>query len=127
MLQVILNNAGRFISGLGKRAKTIDIMKMIGWMTITELRDYHSLIFLWRIKNLKAPLYLVDKINISESGKMTMKNPPLINSTLGLRWRSTVLWNKLREEQILCASLPRFKKAVKIWILEKRSPDPGDK
>ena len=125
-LQCILNTAARFISGSGRRTKTIELMRKIKWLSFKELRDYHSLLFMWRIVRLQAPGHLATKIMIDNEGLVTVKFPRLQNTAMGFRWRTAWLWNNLDREIRVQTSYVVFKRSVKNWILSRREPEPDD-
>ena len=54
-IQVVMNNAIRFVTGLLRRTKTRILMEAVGWLDVHELIDYHSLLLAWRIIKLRKP------------------------------------------------------------------------
>ena len=125
-MQIILNKTDRVISGLGRRAKMTEIMKEIKWLNMKELIDYHSLTFLWRIIRHQAPLHIVIRLSLEDKANISVRKPRLQNSERLFTWRTVQLWNEMSQEMKVQKSLPIFKWAVKKWILNKQTPEPGD-
>ena len=62
-IQVLMNNAIRFVTGKNKRTKTMTLMKEVGWLNVYELQEFHLMLLTWRIIRLRAPKYLAEKVN----------------------------------------------------------------
>ena len=125
LAQVVLNNIARWVLNRGKRAKTMNLMKEINWLTIKEMTTYYSLIAMWKTIWLKAPEYLQKKITIKEDYLIEKQHPRLKNTLQSFRFRTIPEWNSLPLTTRQLQSLPRFKHQVKSWIKEQREPDPG--
>ena len=97
-MQVTLNNAARFATGLGKRAKKETLMKATGWMDVEGMIDYHSIIQMWRTLHFQVPRYLFKKLTISENNTIETSNPRIQNTEGSYRWRTVKLWNEMTEE-----------------------------
>ena len=123
--QAVINNTARWITGMGKRKRTEELMKACNWLTLKEMIDYYSTIALWKILWLDAPIYMKDRLKIDDQSLLSTSHPRLQNTKTSFRWRVISKWNSLPLETRHMRSLPRFKKAVKFWILAKREPDPG--
>ena len=93
-----MNNAIRFATGMHKRTNTRTLMEAAGWMDIRELAQFHSLLMVWRIIRLNTPSYLADKITVEPDNTISTKNPRLMNTSTGFRWRIIPLWNSLSRE-----------------------------
>ena len=124
-LQVIINNTARFVTGLGRRINKQTLMEACGWLDIDELVQYHSLVQLWRIINLKVPMHIYRKLIINENFTVETLNPRLQNTMTSFRWWTIRAWNDLSQDIRSIQTLPNFKKQVKIWIIEKWAPNPG--
>ena len=124
-LQVVLNNTARFVTGLGKRTSKRPLMVACGWLDIEEMIVYHSILQMWRTINLKVPLYLYRKLTINEDTTIETTIPRLQNTQIGYRWQTVQNWNELSQDIRENKSLISFKKQVKKWLVEKRTPDPG--
>ena len=123
-IQVTLNNAARFVSGQGRRAHTLDLMKSCGWLTIRELAIYHTNITTWKLVNWSIPLNLSKRITIEQGNLISTRHPRILNSARSYRWRAIDAWNVQPEYLRTCCMIQSFKKMSKSWILERRPPDP---
>ena len=122
-IQVIMNDAARFVFNKNRRTSTKDLMQAMGWMDVHDLTDFHTLLLTWRILRLNIPRYLAEKFSRIEDDKIATEKPRLKNTEKGFRWRSVSLWNSmipsLRQEK----SYPRFKNQLRKWILKQRPPN----
>ena len=89
-MQIVVNNAARFVHNGDRRTHTRTLMEHCGWLYVHESIEYFQLISLWNLK-----------------------------------WRNTQSWYTLPLSNRSTPSLPRFKTAVRRWILQKR-PRPPD-
>ena len=48
-IQVLCNNAIRFITGASRRTSTIDLVNSVGWLTAKEMISYYTLVAAWKI------------------------------------------------------------------------------
>ena len=122
-LQTIMNNSIRFVMGMGKRTKTRILMESANWLDIHELEELHSLMLMWKVVRLNSPQYMADRIEINEENLISTQYPRLQNSLRGFRWKSTAQWNNMDPELREELSLPRFKKNVRRWIVNRRPPN----
>ena len=124
-LQVVMNNAARFVSGAGRRVSTIQLMEQVNWLTIRELTTYHTLVLAWKMVRFSTPRHLANKITIHPDYTMTTEQPRLQNTEMGLRWRIVHEWNTIPQELREAQSLPRFKLNTKKWLKTQRTqPQP---
>ena len=118
--QVILNNAARWCSGLGKRTRVMDLMKAVGWFSIREQIEMATAQFTWKVLNLKIPRMMADRLTLDDEKKICIRRPRLLFSTNWFRWRAAVVWNNLpldiRSEQ----SISIFKNSMKRLMTERR-------
>ena len=122
--QTLLNDTARYVSNKNRRTKTIDLMKYCNWMTVKEMRDYHSILLMWRIVRLEAPKHLADKITVTQDDYLETTYPRLQTTSQGFRWRTVNLWNTLPADMRGDETLISFKKNVRRWIVEQRDMDP---
>ena len=123
--QAVLNNTARWVLKRGKRTKTLRLMTDCKWLTIREMIKHYSLVAMWKIIWLKAPVYLHNKITINEDFCLQTSRPRLKTTKLSFRFRTTLTWNTMPMEIRQIKSLPMFKIKVKAWLISLRTPDPG--
>ena len=122
-IQVTMNNTIRFVTGMGRRTSTLTLMREVNWLTIQELTELHSLLFIWRTIHLKTPHYLAGKILLNETDNTISTNiPRLMNTTTSLRWRIVQIWNALDQDIRQERSYSKFKTAVRRGIMNRRPP-----
>ena len=125
-LQIILNNAARFVLSANKRTKSSKLMQEMNWLNIREMIEYFTLVATWKILKMNTPQYFASKIDDSnQDGTITTNNPRLQNTEMALRWRMCKAWNKIPSHHRQINTLQRFKSATKTWIKSNRPPDPG--
>ena len=64
-IQIIMNNAARYICGVERRTNTVTLMERCNWLSFRELTKYHSLIQLWKLVKLGKPENLAKKVSIN--------------------------------------------------------------
>ena len=62
-LQVVQNKAARVVTKCGRRTPIKDMLKQCGWLSVSQLGVYHSLVLLFKILETKAPQYLFLKLS----------------------------------------------------------------
>ena len=121
-IQVIMNKAIRFVTGLNKRTKTRKLMEEVGWLTVHELQEYHALLLTWRILRLRAPEYLARKFHLDKENRISTSHPRLQNTAKSFRWKTVGSWNRLRDVTRGELSYQRFKRSVRREIVDRRPP-----
>ena len=125
MTQTPLNDTARFVSNRNRRTKTLDLMRYCKWLTITEMRDYHSLLLMWRTVRENAPKHLSDKVNLTDDDYLETTHPRLLTTAQGFRWRTVQLWNSLPADIRGEETLTMFRKNIRRWLEEQREIDNG--
>ena len=120
-LQTIMNNAARYICGLGKRTGTMELMAKCNWLSFKELTKYHSLVHLWKLVKTGKPELIASKFKLIDDNYLRNHNPRLQLVSRNFRWRITLEWNKLNQELRDTTKLSIFKKGLKHWILSARA------
>jgi hypothetical protein len=64
-LQKLQNRAGRVITCQGYEVRSNDIRSQLKWKTLSEIRNSHKLIMMYKILNNMAPVYLRDHFKMS--------------------------------------------------------------
>ena len=128
-LQVTQNKAARFVAKRGPFKSTKVLLKECGWLSVSQLEFYHSVILLFKAKRSQNPAYIFDMTvnaeNVrygarsSQVGKLRVVGRKLPQCSLNensFRWRSTRYWNKLPLELRKMDNLVKFKKSLKTWV-----------
>ena len=125
-LQVLQNKAARIITKLGWGTRTSVLLKQLGWLSIKQLIDYHSLILVFKVNQNKKPAYLHGKFkqNFGYRTRQATGNCIQISGTPGgdktktaFFHRSIVLWNSLPLNLRKSQNLLKFKMELKKWIM----------
>ena len=124
-VQVILNTAARFITGLPKITRQSTLMVQCNWLNLEELIEYHSTIQMWKVVNWQCPQHMTSKIHVTPDSRIMTSIPRLKMTTNSFRWKTILYWNNLPDDLREEKSLNRFKVCTKRWIRDRR-PDPGD-
>ena len=68
--QVVMNMAGKLVTGFNRFARQKDILDSCGWLEIRKLTEYFTLCQLWKIIKWGAPLHLRNKITYDEDNNL---------------------------------------------------------
>ena len=113
------------MTGLPRTTDKDTLMSECRWLNIAQLTDYQYLIQLWKTYRWNVPKHLKDKIHLTPEDKITTTPPRLLLTTNSFRWRTTERWNMLPDHLRTEMSISRFKKGVKKWLKERRTPETG--
>ena len=91
--QVIINTAARWVTGLTRRTKTTELMKAVGWFTVTEQVKIVTSIFTWKLVHRSKPARLLEIITVLDDFSLQVNEPRLQFSKLSYRWRAGEQWN----------------------------------
>ena len=119
-VQIVLNDAARFVTGKPRRTSTANLMTSCNWLYAHELAKYHAMITMWTIIRRNIPHHLRMKLNIDEDLRLTTDPARIQNTLTSYRWRAIPLWNTLDDELRHNNSLPSFKAKLKKWIIARR-------
>ena len=122
--QVLMNSAARFATGLPKRTRIKDLFKECGWLTLHKLNYFHSCLHLWKIIRMGKPMHMKRQFLVDNQNKISTAQPRLQFSEDCYRWRTIRYWNDLPDTIRGNLVLPKFKKQLKKWILERRLIEP---
>ena len=130
MLQVLLNDTARFVLDIRTRRDTTNqLMDRCGWMTVSEMVDYNTLILLWKTTRQNCPRVLASMMTLDETDStIQTTRPRILHTTTAFTWRAAHTWNTLPDDIRNNMSLPNFKKTLKQWLISQRGLhlDPGD-
>ena len=125
--QVCLNMAARLILDVSKRTRQKDLMTGCGWLDVSELTEYQSIMQLWKTVRMKMPINLSRKFQMDENNHIDTQQPRLLLTADAWRCKTVQHFNALPEMIRAELSISRFKRELKKWIIERREVtwDPG--
>ena len=124
-VQKMQNRAARLIThNFDRDVRSIDIVKQLGWQSVTERRDYFTIVTVFKSLNGLLPPYMQDMFTyshnmVSRTTRSTARNDlyvPPVNRKLfcqSLQYTGAKLWNSLPINLRTIDSLPVFKHKLK--------------
>ena len=110
-VQMVQNLAMKWITGENLGISTRKLLDKLGWLSIFQLSIYHSVLFLWKVKNKNEPVRTIEIL------KRTAKTRPRIELTERIWSRKAVYYfNKLGSEIRTLDKISTFKVELKHWI-----------
>ena len=122
--QRLLNKMARWVTGCGRQIRIASLMEEVGWRSIQELVQEHSLSEMWKIVHMRKPVQLYEKLVLEESNHLTTRATRLHFTESSFLVRTVRLWNSLPEEMRVTEKIGRFKRLVKKWTAERREAEP---
>ena len=95
MVQVLLNNTARFVTGNNRRTSTKILMKKCEWINVTKRTRYFTMTNIWGIIWRQAPEHMSLLITTDDTNRIQGNQARLQTVQQGLRWRGTQQWNEL--------------------------------
>ena len=111
-VQIMMNMTARWVTGSGRRTRSLKLMKACKWLNLNELTKLHSLITMWKIVRYNTPRNLSLKVDLDANNFISTSIPRLRCTEDNFRHRTTQLWNTLPAEVRGISQLPRFKSSV---------------
>ena len=128
-LQVVQNKAARFVANKGQLTSTKMLLKECGWLSVSQLVFYHSVILLFKVKRAEQPTYIFGMTGSvknerygarsSQVGALRVIGSRFPRHSLNensFRWRSTRYWNQLPAQLRTMDEVNKFKKSLKSWV-----------
>ena len=116
-LQVMQNKAAQVVTLSPPRAERTPMYDRLGWLTVTQLIFYHSVLAIFKMRSSKEPEYLANVlVNDSRNGRIIIPNKDIRLTQNSFTMRGAESWNSLPEDMRKCPKLSNFKKLVKVWI-----------
>ena len=125
-LQILQNKAAQIATLSPPRANRAAMFDKLGWLTITQLEFYHSVISVFKIRSSGEPEYLAARLSRdSRNGRIIIPTMELRLTQNSFTVRGAANWNRLPENVRRQLKIGIFKKLVRKWILENisRFPD----
>ena len=129
-VQRLQNFAGRIITGnfdyINSRGS--DIIKTLGWMTVTQRRNYFTLLLMFKCVTGKAPAYMLNNVimqnEIEQAYELRSGNsknvivPYSYSNKLrfSFNYNSAILWNQLPDAFKNISELCVFKYAIRNYV-----------
>ena len=126
-LQIIQNKVARTVARVDWSTPTQDIFNQCGWLSVTQLVFYHSVLLIYKVKINHQPRYLDNMFNWNylyntrqaESGQIRLEGRPKLDITSNsFKWRATKQYNQLPVDVTRSETVQTFKKKAKAWIKE---------
>ena len=124
-LQVLQNKAARAVTKSRWGTETSILLNQVGWLSVRQLKDYHSLLLIFKIKQEGKPasLRLLFKDNFAYRTRQATSHAFVQNETAksekskkAFIHNSTALWNRLPPEIRKLEKLEKFKTELKKWV-----------
>ena len=127
-LQRIQNKAAQAVTGNDWSVSSKENLKQCGWMSVSQLAFYHSVLQVYKTRQSRQPRYLYRMHNSwaypyrtrqAENSLVRVLSKPKLEITRdSFRWRAANCYNQLPTEIRASSKVERFKKLVKSWIME---------
>ena len=137
-LQVSLNKVARTVTRLDRYTPTTVLMQQCGWMTVKQLKVFHSLVLLQKTLKHQTPSYLYRKVTSGTQGYATRQaaaqaaadlaagvttHPSVDSSELDLcrscwAWVSVHWYRQLPPSIRAEKKIDKFKTALKTWVVQ---------
>ena len=121
--QVVQNIAARMVTRSGRRTRQADLIADCGWLNISELTQYYSLLQMWKTVWWDTPQYMGRLIEIDDDNLLTTCKPRLQQTANTYRWKTVHHWNQMSDTLRLEPRIGKFKKMLKQWLILKRITD----
>ena len=122
--QVLLNKTARWVTGMRRNTRVIDLMKETGWLTVKELHTVHSCVLMWKTLHLERPGHIYSRLPVDDEWKLDTKRTRLQFTERGWKWKTSLIWNSVPDWMRAETKVSCFKKQMKSWILDRREQDP---
>ena len=128
-LQVVQNKAARFVTRRGRYTHVVDLLNQCGWLSVRQLVFFHSVALIHKTLQTTFPKFIFNKLstefpyNTRLAQSESVRMGPEFKSKLELTEKSfmnraTVSYNHLPATLRKISSLEKFKKQLKVWVLE---------
>ena len=128
-LQVVQNKAARFVTRRGRYTHVVDLLNQCGWLSVRQLVFFHSVALIHKTLQTTFPKFIFNKLstefpyNTRLAQSESVRMGPEFKSKLELTEKSfmnraTVSYNNLPATLRKISSLEKFKKQLKVWVLE---------
>ena len=116
-LQVLQNKAAQLVTHSPPRAVRNPMYDQLGWLTVNQLIEYHTLLAVYRVRTTGEPEYLAE--SLCKNNRNDHIIPPKTKLTLykkSFKFRGACAWNQLPSSLRNLTNIGAFKKGAKAWI-----------
>ena len=118
-IQVLQNKAAQVVCHAPPRAHRAAMYDKLGWLTVSQLVYYHSLLTVFKIRKSGEPEYLARKLNHENRlQKIIIPNTGLSLAKRSFFYRAAQQWNLLPTSVRNINQVGTFKKELREWILK---------
>ena len=130
-LQVIQNRALRIVTKQGNRTSIRVMLNHCGWLSVSQLVFYHSVVMLHKTRLTDFPKYLYNmyqfddepmrKPRLAQLNLVKLRVPQIFKSELtrtGFKWRSIQCYNQLPLSTRSVKDITKFKQMARSWTKE---------
>ena len=130
-LQVIQNRALRIVTKQGNRTSIRVMLNHCGWLSVSQLVFYHSVVMLHKTRLTGFPKYLYNmyqfddepmrKTRLAQLNLVKLRVPQIFKSELtrtGFKWRSIQCYNQLPLSTRSVKDITKFKQMARSWTKE---------
>ena len=125
-VQVVMNAAARWATGLPRRTKISTLLDRTGWFSVREMIKITTATQIWKLIHLGKPQILLERMQINDQLEISVIPPRLLHSRRCFRWRGSREWNllpgDLREIKSLVSFKRNLKKHIKLQRLVPQQP-----
>ena len=124
-LQIIQNKMARVVARVTWTTPTKKVFHQCGWLSVSQLVMYHSVLLVYKVKASKQPRYLSDMFKgtfmyytrLAGGGKIKLEGRPKLELTKNsFKWRAAQQFNQLPTQIRNSKTLQNFKSKAKAWI-----------
>ena len=116
-LQVLQNKAAQLVTHSPPRAVRNPMYDQLGWLTVNQLIQYHTLLAVYRVRRTGEPEYLAESLcNDNRNDHIIVPKTKLTLFKKSFKFRGACAWNELPSSIRCLDNIGGFKKGVKTWI-----------
>ena len=126
-LQVCQNRAARFVTKNDLSFSNQENLRQIGWLSVNQLVEYHSILQIQKVKNNQTPEYIhsmydweyVYPTRQAACMKIKPKGVPRLKlSQSSFRWKASKAYNSITTSRVQLGQEKLLKSQVKDWIMK---------
>ena len=127
LAQRLQNKCARWVTGCGSKIRITSLLEEVGWMSIREMAEQHSLVQMWKVLHLNKPTMIREKIEVDQDMMIEIAQPRLEFTLQSFIWRTSLQWNNLPQNMRELDKISAFKIRLKVWMRWRRdSADDSD-
>ena len=121
-LQVLQNKAGQIVCHKPPFTNRKELYDQLGWMTVSQLIVYHTILMVFKIRKSGEPEYLAGFLKMEgRHGKIIIPRTKLSLAKNSFCYRGSENWNCLPEALRTCQQISTFKLGLRKWVLQNIS------